>query len=260
MAITPNQIRLVDPFEFIITSNAVNRQFCKIVDAEYGIVQGLDVIQTGPLSVRVTDGILVCDGTAFRLDEAVVDLGGTTYQENKWNALIFKYKYMLNTPAPYGYYEVVALDSPDFHPDECVILAFLNIELTIQEVTYEHNPYVRHVNLLVRLLTLFPWIMTHDLDMKGYKIINLGDGTDDQDMVNKHQVDEAADNHEPLVKVASWDNHQSSLDGAIIPGTNMIKFIDSTDPTSPMYYLNKYDEKVSITSGDDTQEYLIGDK
>jgi len=256
MAITPNQIRLVDPFEFIITSNAINRQFSHIVNAKYGIVTGLDVIQIGALAIRITDGICVCDGTAIRLDQTELHLESTDYQENCWNVLVLEYTYQLNYPAPYATLNVLPVDSPDFHPDECVILAFLNIQIAIEEITYEHDQWFRSWNLLHRLVTLFPWQMTHDLDMHGYKVINLGDGIDDYDMVNKHQVDEAADNHPPLVKLKSYDIQESPLGEAMIAGTNIS--LDQI-PITPYEYIvtiNKIDEKVCITSGDETRSFI----
>jgi len=276
----PEQVRYIDPYEQVITTNAINKQFAALFGSK-GIVRGLDVIQTSGTGISLKPGIAVIDKVVIELTTLTdITLPETNFSSNKENVLFMYYEYKLQQPAPEAIIDVREVN--DFianyytgNEDKYLIIKFIKVnELGVIESTYDNSSetelkrdkdYVRAFIKQQIENNDLPIVVDHDINLHGHKVVNTVDPTDDLDIVTKKYADnfvnQCKDIIENTVLVDSESagfNHYSGvsckqggfLDELITVGNNIHKEIITNPDGYKVLKLSKDNRKVKVIAGD----------
>jgi len=220
MAVIPLQQRHVDPYEPIITSNAVNTQF-RWIQGPKGIIEGLTLEQTETRSFTVHSGLGVVDGCVIKFPEdTLVNLSQTSFTSGTENVVFVKYKYELVQPVPEAIIDVqdtnsfteddttLILGFADINSDGVIVSIYENSAVT--NLARDNNPIDQMISEQI-LATPEPIQPNSDLNLVGHFITNISDPTSDLDAVNKGWTDTYINQHanDRLVKV---DENEASSD------------------------------------------------
>ena len=273
-SVSPKQTRLIDPYEKIITSNAINRQFSTIF-ANKGFVNGFQVVQKSGTRLDIQPGIVVIDKTVIEFPTAFsIDLSKTGFKANSENVLYIHYRYSLTTPPNEAQIDIVGIN--DFlanytgNEDTYLIVKFLHVsDLSVIDDIYDKSKE----SDLERDKDYIAWflykqsslIVDKDLDLHGHRIINVPDPENDLDLVNKKYTDKLLTDCKQVItdtvlvdKDSNGFSHFTDapckqggyLDEVIIAGDNVQKEIITQDDGYKVIQLTKLDKKIRVVAGD----------
>ena len=235
--VTPSQQRHVDPYEPIVTSNAINEQFSWLQEVK-GIVEGLELQQVETRSFLISSGIFVVDGCVIRFPETtLVSLDQTEFYPNTENVVFIKYQYDLVQPKPYATIHVQPTSS--LVVDETIIiLGFLDINSSSIITSIHNESFVSDLQrdsniidsmIITQVLNLSNSIpIQSNLDLSGHKIINLAESPENSlDAVAKGWVDDYIAENVPVDCLVKTDELEaSSTHFPEIPSINKGWFLD----------------------------------
>jgi len=228
MAITPTQIRWVDPYEKIMSTNAINNQFSTFMRSNKGIIEGFSLSLLTSNSFRLQDGIGVIDKTALKIDQTDINLSNTNFTAGTTNTVYIHFEYHLQTPLYQAYIEVEDSSSVNHNSDQNLIIGFMVIDGAgnISSITYTSGSNSRDINPIKDRMFLYgmfdsewPPKMYQDGQLKNLKITNVGSDatsiTDNLDLVNKVYVDSliSGTSTDEVVKSDSSDADSSYFGG-----------------------------------------------
>lgn len=184
MPLIPSQQRYVDPFDDIY-SDKVNRRIGAVFPKGSGRCSGLEVTANG-LILNISPGICVCDYVVIQCPQSFTyDMSGKSDGDYY---LCITYQYQKTQPPPTAYYDVYpSIPSPE------------NQRVVLKKVTKSGNSLI-----LSNDGTESPFVINSNLDMNGYKIINLGNPTNNSDAANKQYVDSKGDVYVAVQSGDSW--------------------------------------------------------